>query len=99
MEKQCFFNWKYDCGDKGDLTKAGPDRIRTIVMFSKEYKDNIHVDLVDKLGRNPELTIDCHRSCVSTHTSQQHLNRYKKRRQHFSKSAVEKTMPLRCISI
>jgi hypothetical protein len=79
MEKQCFFNWKYDCGDKGDLTKAGPDRIRTIVKFSKEYKDNIHVDLVDRLGRNPELTIECHRSCVSTYTSQQHLNRYKKR--------------------
>ena len=70
---------KYNCDDKSELTKAGPTRIESVIRFSKEYKDNVHVDLVDILGKNPELTIECHRSCVSTYTSQQHLSRHKKR--------------------
>ena len=66
MENQCYFKWKYNCDDKGELTKAGPARIESVI--SKEYKDNVHFDLVDRSGKNPKLTIECHRSCVSTNT-------------------------------
>ena len=51
------FKWKYNCVDKGELTKAGPARIESVIRFSKEYKDNVHVDLVDRLG-NKESTTD-----------------------------------------
>ena len=39
----------------------------------------MHVDLEEALAGNPELTIDCHRNCVSTYTSKLHLSRQKKR--------------------
>ena len=87
MENQCYFKWKYRCDDKGELTKAGPARIASVIR--KEYKGNVHVDLVDRLGKNPELTIECHRSCASTYTSQQHLSRHKKREGCTSVSASQ----------
>ena len=89
MENQCYFKWKYNCDDKGELTRAGPARIESVVRFSKEYKDNVHVDLVDRLEKNPELTIECHRSCVSTYNSQQHLSRHRKREGCTSLSASQ----------
>lgn len=89
MENQCYFKWKYNCDDKGELTKAGPARIESVIRFSKEYKDNVHVDLVDRLRKNPELTMECHRSCVSTYTSQQHLSRHRKREGCTSVSASQ----------
>ena len=79
MEKQHYFKWKYNCDDKVEQTKAGPTCIGSVIRFSKEYKDNVHVDLVDKLGKNPELTVECFRSCFSTYTSQQNLSRHRKR--------------------
>lgn len=39
----------------------------------------MHVDLEEALAGNPELTIDCHRNCVSTYTSKLHLSRQTKR--------------------
>lgn len=89
MENPCIFNGKFNCDDKSDLTKAGPVRIKTVIGFSKEYNDNIHIELEEKLGENPELTIDCHRCCVSTYTSQQHLKRHKKRESSSSASASQ----------
>lgn len=56
MKNQCYFKWKYNCDNKGELMKAGPARIKSVIRFSKEYKDNVNVYLVDRLGRNPELT-------------------------------------------
>ena len=70
--------WKYNCDDKGELM-SGPARIQSVIRFSIESKDNVHVDLVDRLGKNSKLTIKCHRNCVSTYTSQQRLSRNKKR--------------------
>ena len=99
MENQCYFKWKYNCDDKGELTKAGPARMESVIRFSKEHKDNVHVDLVDRLGKNPEVTIGCHRGCVSTYTSQHHLSRHKKREGCSSVSAIEKATPLRGTSI
>ena len=99
MENQGYFKWKSNCDDKGVMTKAGPARIESVIRFSKEYKDNGHVDLVDRLGKNPELTIECHRSCVATYTSQQHLSRYKKREGCASVSASQPLKKQRCSDV
>ena len=39
----------------------------------------MHVDLEEAPAGNPELTIDCHRDCVSTYTPKLHLSRQTKR--------------------
>ena len=39
--------WKFNCDDKGELTMAGPARMESIIRFSKGYKDNSHVDLIN----------------------------------------------------
>ena len=76
MANPCIYKWKFNRdGRNYDLTKAGAARIATVIKFSKEYKDDMHVDLVG----NQELTIDCHRTCISTYTSKLHLSRQKKR--------------------
>ena len=65
---------------KVNLRRQAPLASNQLVIgFWKEYKDNVHVDLLNRLGKNPELTIECHRSCLSTFTSQQHLSRHRKR--------------------
>lgn len=89
MENQCFFTWKYNCDDKGELTEAGQARIKTVIRFSKEYKDDIHIELEEKLQSNPELALKCHRSCESAYTSSQHLSRHKKRVGTFDEKAAK----------
>lgn len=89
MENQRYFKWKYNCKDKVEQTKAGPTCIESVIRFSKEFKDNVHVDLVDKLGKNPELTVECLRSCFSSYTSQQHFSRHTKREGCTSVSASQ----------
>ena len=80
MANPCIFKWKFNCdGRDYDLTKVGAARIATVIKFSKEYQDGMHVDLEEALAGNPELAIDCHRNCVSTYTSKLHLSRQKKR--------------------
>ena len=75
----CIFKWKFNCdGRNYDLRKAGAARIATVIKFSKEYKDDMHVDQEEALVGNSELSIDCHRSCMSTYTSKLHLSRQKK---------------------
>ena len=78
MASRCFFKSKFNCED-GNLTIAGPARIQTIVKFSKEYKDYFYLTLEEKLRDNPNVTIGCHRNCVSTYTSKERLNRHRKR--------------------
>lgn len=81
MEKEeCFFKFKFgcDCGDE-DLRSAGSARINTIIKCSKQYGDDLHVVLQEKLDLNSDLIIKCHRNCVSTYVSQQQVNRHLKR--------------------
>ena len=90
MANSFIFKWKFNCDCRNyDLTKAGAARIVTVIKFSKEYKDDMHFDLEEALAGNPELTIDCHRSCVSTYTSKLHFSRQKKRQS----SAIWRTIP------
>ena len=79
-EDRCLFEETFGCQSKKDqISKAGPTRIATIINFSKEYQDGIHIDLSERLNLDPNLVIHCHRSCVSTYTSKHHLQRHKKR--------------------
>ena len=80
MENLCIFKWKFHCDQKKDLTEAGPTRIETIICFSKQYNDHLHTDLEKNSGTPAGRKIYCHRSCVSTYTSQQHLKRHQKRK-------------------
>lgn len=79
-EEECYFKWKFGC-DPGatDLRSAGSARIKTIIKCSKQYGDGLRVVLQEKLDANSDLTIQCHRNCVSTYVSQQQVNRHLKR--------------------
>ena len=66
-ENQCIFKGKFHCDDKGDLMKPGPARIQTIIKFSKEYKDDIHITHAEKLSDDPSLYI-VSLYCVSLYT-------------------------------
>jgi hypothetical protein len=73
---ECFFN----CGlAEQALTAAGAVRIRKIIESSKLRCDNLHIELSNQLEENCDLTINCHRSCVSTYTSSSHITRHRKR--------------------
>ena len=61
------------------LSSAGADRIRKIINSSNQRCDQLHIGLQSQLDENPNLTIACHRSCVSSYTSFLHIQRYLKR--------------------
>ena len=74
---ECFFKWKYNCDKETEVKEVGPPRIASIIKYSKQYGDEIHIELEKDLKENAELTLKCHRNCVSTYTSNQHLKRHK----------------------
>ena len=79
-QEKCFFQWKFQCEKKEQpLTEAGAQRIENIIRCSRTYGDGVHEQLQDELDKNHELTIKCHRNCVSTYTSSSQLNRFSKR--------------------
>ena len=73
---ECYF--KCDIPDQ-NLSEAGPERIKKIIESCKLRSDTIHHELQKQLDENPELTIACHRTCVSTYTSSVHIRRHLKR--------------------
>ena len=56
-------------------------RIRSIIEASKLREDGIHIYLEKELEANSNLTIKCHRNCVSTYTSKYHIKRHLKKLQ------------------
>ena len=76
---ECYLAEVYGCRESGkDLTTAGFDRIRKIIE-SSNGQDDIHLDLEKNLTDNTNLTIYCHRICVSSYASSYHINCYLKR--------------------
>ena len=66
-EDVCFFN----CSNTNrKLITSGSKRIENIVECSKRRGDGLHITLT---GRQ---TIGCHKSCVSSYTSEQHITRF-----------------------
>ena len=77
---ECYLAEVYGCRESGkDLTMAGFDRIRKIIESSNHRQDDIHLDLGKNLTDNTNLTIHCHRDCVSSYMSSYHINCYLKR--------------------
>ena len=73
MSSNCFV---LDCGDTNDrLVNVGPQRIKSIITSSQQRNDNLCHNLEIKLVENPELTISCHKTYVSTYTSKEHIKR------------------------
>ena len=80
-ERKCVFNWKFSCDDKSErLIEAGSARIQNIIRCSRIYDDDVHISLQEKLENNANLTIDCHKSCVSSYTSNHHVTVFNKRK-------------------
>ncbi|KAG0720297.1 hypothetical protein GWK47_048802 [Chionoecetes opilio] len=78
---ECFFK----CGTSNkSLTTAGLERIKTIIESSKTRSDDLHIDLQRPFDENNQMTIQCHRSCVSSYTSKSHINRDLKRQEQAS---------------
>ena len=63
---ECFLSFKFNCGGKKEkLSKAGSDRIKSMIDSSKVYDDGKHVELPTDLStsRNPAVWV--HRNCVN----------------------------------
>lgn len=76
---KCIFEWKFNCTSLHKLQEAGPSRIKTILKFSKDYGDDLHIEIERQLEENPDCFVKCHKNCVSTYTSTEHLRRHRKR--------------------
>ena len=79
MKESCLFHSVYgdECvHERHALSSSGPSRIQSIIHASKVYNDGLYVDLESKIAENPDLTIKCHRNCVSRYTSKTNLAKY-----------------------
>ena len=64
---ECYLAEIYGYREAGkDLTTAGFDHIRKIIESRKRRQDDIHLDLKKNLTDNTNLTMYCHRDCVSS---------------------------------
>ena len=82
-DEVCFF--KCTITSK-ELLTAGPARIKTVINCSKRRGDGLHV-LLDWLE-----SIRCHKTCVSTYTSEHHMRRFEAAKKKPS-SSVEDPSP------
>ena len=78
--EECYFSKinKCRCSESSDYATAGPQRIQTIINCSKKYDDNLHQNLQECLDNDSEYSIRTHRTCVSTYTSKQQVERFLK---------------------
>ena len=78
--ESCYFEPCPASQDGKSLSKSRAQRIRSIIKASKEvHRDGRHEYLERLLENDKEAFISCHRSCVSTYVSTEHLNRPSKR--------------------
>ena len=75
-DEVCFFA----CSKAEPLITAGPTRIGTVIDSSKKMNDLYHIKVEQRYSNKPSLTIQCHKSCVSSYTSHHHTKRYNKRK-------------------
>jgi len=68
------------CSENTALTKPGPERIQTIINSSKIYGDGLFKELEEHIESDNECSFFCHKSCVSSYTSKQHISRVLKRK-------------------
>ena len=64
---ECFLSFKFNCGGKKEkLSKAGSDRIKTMIDSSKVYDDGKHVELQQILSTSQDPAVWVYRNCVSS---------------------------------
>ena len=79
--EQCYFNWRFDCRKKKErLICARKDRINNIIRCSKIYGDEKHTELHEKLNRDDNFILKCHKSCVSTYTMNSQIELHKRKK-------------------
>ena len=62
----CFLSFNFNCGGKKEkLSKAGSDRIKSMIDSSKVYDDGKHVELQQILNTNQDPAVWVHRNCVN----------------------------------
>ena len=68
--EESFLSFKFNCGGKKEkLTKAGYDRIKSMIDSSKVYDDGKHVELQQILNTSQNPAVWVHRNCASTYCS------------------------------
>ena len=71
---ECFPSFKFNCGGKNEkLSKAGSDRIKSMIDSSKVYDDGKHVELRQILNTSQNPAVWVHWNCVSTYCSKKSL--------------------------
>ena len=73
--EKCFFG----CSKKENIIEIGQARILSIIESSRLHGDSYHIDLEVKIKENPEFSLLCHKTCVSTYNSRDHINQSLKR--------------------
>ena len=89
MEGQkCFFGCSNpEGGDPMIVAKAGC--IEKIIQSSQARGDDIHLSLQRQYDLDRDMTISCHRNCVCTYTSKDHISRFLKRKGQCTKAATD----------
>ena len=71
---ECFTFFKFNCGGKKEkLSKAGSDRIKSMIDSIKVYDDGKHVELQQILNTSQDPAVWVHRNCVSKYCSKKSL--------------------------
>ena len=81
MEVNCLFKFRYgsECDESIPCSSSrGRARIDSIIYASKVYKDDLHVELEQKLIDKEHLTVHYHKNCVSRYASSSNTSRYAK---------------------
>ena len=64
---ECFLSFKFNCGGKKEkLSKAGSDRINSMIDSSKVDDDGKHVELQQIINTSQNPAVWVNRNCVST---------------------------------
>ena len=61
MEKRCLFEKLYLCLEKDPLSHAPTERI---IRASKQYEDDLHIELEKQQERSNIESVPAHRKCV-----------------------------------
>ena len=63
---ECFLSFKFNCGGKKEkLSKAGSDRIKSMIDSSKVYDDGKLVELQQIPNTTQHPAVWVHRNCVN----------------------------------
>ena len=61
-----FLSFKFNSGGKKEkLSKAGSDKIKSMIDSSKVYDDGKHVELQQTLNTSQNPDVSVHRNCVN----------------------------------